>query len=103
LKSAGEAAADDAKQQRLLALQMKTTTNATKKQIAETEAFIGRLSEQTGIMDDDLRPAFATLLRGTGKVTKAQKLLKIALDGSAASGKPLSAITRHCQSLTTVN
>jgi hypothetical protein len=94
LKSAGEAAAEDAKQQRLLALQMKTTTNATKKQVAETESFIGRLSEQTGIMDDDLRPAFATLLRGTGKVAKAQKLLKIALDGSAASGKPLSAITQ---------
>jgi hypothetical protein len=73
---------------------MKTTTHATKKQVAETEAFIGRLSEQTGIMDDDLRPAFATLLRGTGKVTQAQKLLKVALDGSAASGKPLSAVTQ---------
>jgi len=93
LASAGRAAAADAKSQRLLALQMKTTTNATTKQIAANEEFIGGLSNQVGIVDDELRPAFAKLLRGTGKVEKAQKLLKIALDGSAASGKPLSTVS----------
>jgi hypothetical protein len=51
------------------------------------------LSNQVGIVDDELRPAFAKLLRGTGRVGKAQKLLKIALDGAAASGKPLSSIS----------
>ena len=93
LQRAGEAAAADAKSQRLLALQMKTTTKASDKQIASNEKFIGKLSEQVGIMDDELRPAFAKLLRGTGKVDKAQKLLKIALDGSAASGKPVATIS----------
>jgi len=93
LKRAGEAAAQDAKSQRLLALQMKTTTKATAKQVAQTEDFIGSLSNQVGIVDDELRPAFAKLLRGTGKVATAQKLLKIALDGSAASGKPVATIS----------
>jgi hypothetical protein len=90
LKRAGEAAANDARSQRLLALQLKTTTKASDKQIASNEKFIDTLSNQVGIVDDELRPAFAKLLRGTGKVGKSQKLLKIALDGSAASGKPLS-------------
>lgn len=93
LASAGRAAAADAKSQRLLALQMKTTTKATEKQVAQTEAFISSLSNQVGIMDDELRPSFAKLLRGVGKVEKAQQLLKIALDGSAASGKPLSTVS----------
>jgi hypothetical protein len=93
LASAGRAASEDAKSQRLLALQMKTTTNATAEQVSQTEDFIGKLSNQVGIMDDELRPAFAKLLRGTGKVSVAQKLLKIALDGSTASGKPLSTVS----------
>ena len=93
LASAGRAAAADAKSQRLLALQMKTTTHATAKQVAGTEKYIGALSNQVGIVDDELRPAFAKLLRGTGKVAKAQKLLMIALDGAAASGKPLATIS----------
>ena len=93
LQRAGEAAAADARSQRLLALQMKTTTKATDKQIASNETFIQRLSEQVGIVDDELRPAFAKLLRGTGKVEKAQKLLKIALDGAAASGKSVSTVS----------
>lgn len=93
LVRAGKAAAADQKSQRLLALQMRTTTHATDKQIASNEKFIGSLSNQVGIVDDELRPAFAKLLRGTGSVSKAQKLLKVALDGSAASGKPLSTVT----------
>jgi len=93
LKRAGEAAANDARSQRLLALQMRTTTKATDKQVKSNEAFIQRLSEQVGIVDDELRPAFAKLLRGTGSVSKAQKLLKIALDGAAASGKSVSTVS----------
>ena len=93
LAGAGRAAAADAKSQRLLALQMRTTTKASDEQIASNEKFIGTLSNQVGVVDDELRPAFAKLLRGTGKVGKAQKLLKIALDGSAASGKPLSTVS----------
>jgi hypothetical protein len=48
----------------------------------------------TGIVDDELRPAFANLVRGTGSVEKAQKLMTVALDGAAASGKPLNNVVQ---------
>jgi hypothetical protein len=94
ITSSVKAAAEDAKSQRLLARQLVTTTKASKKQVAGVEKFIDKTSMSVGIVDDELRPAFANLVRGTGSVSKAQKLLTIALDGSAASGKPLSAVTQ---------
>jgi hypothetical protein len=46
-----------------------------------------------GIVDDDLRPAQARLARATGSVSKAQKLLKLSLDASVVSGKPLATVS----------
>jgi hypothetical protein len=92
LKESTMAAAADVKSQKLLALQLKTTTNATAKQVAQTEDFIGKLSLASGIMDDNLRPALANAVRGTGSLEKGQKLLAIALDGAAASGKPVETV-----------
>jgi hypothetical protein len=46
-----------------------------------------------GIVDDELRPAQARLARATGSVSKAQKLLKLSLDASVVSGKPLSTVS----------
>jgi len=89
-----KAAAQDAKSQRLLARQLVNTTGASKKQVASVEKFIDKTSVATGVVDDELRPAFANLVRGTGSVTKAQKLLNVALDGSAASGKPLNTVVQ---------
>lgn len=88
-----KAATDDLKAQKLLAGQMAKNAKATKAQIKDTEEFISKLSMQTGIMDDDLRPAMAKLVRGTGSVKKAQDLLTLALDASAASGKPLATVS----------
>jgi hypothetical protein len=48
--------------------------------------FIADLEKQFGVLDDQLRPAFQRLLTTTGSVTKAQSLLRTALDLSAASG-----------------
>jgi len=48
--------------------------------------FIADLEKQFGVLDDELRPAFQRLLTTTGSVTKAQSLLRTALDLSAASG-----------------
>jgi hypothetical protein len=48
--------------------------------------FIADLEKQFGVLDDQLRPAFQRLLTTTGDVTKAQSLLRTALDLSAASG-----------------
>jgi hypothetical protein len=92
LKEATKAAADDAREQRILAQQLKTTLGATKDQIAGTEEYITKLSMQTGILDGDLRPALANAVRGTGNLGDAQKLLEIALDGAAASGKSVDTV-----------
>ena len=90
---AADAAAEDAKSQALLANSMKNAAGATKGQIASTEDWIDAQSRATGVADDELRPALATLVRTTGDVTKSQGLLKKAMDISAATGKPLSSVT----------
>lgn len=92
LTNATKAAAEDLKQQKLLAGQLKRTTGATKAQVKGAESFIDTLSNQTGILDDDLRPALANAVRGSGSLEKGQKLLQIALDGSVASGRPLDTV-----------
>jgi hypothetical protein len=89
-----KAAAEDARSQRILAKQLVNTTKASAGQIKSVEKFISKTSVATGIVDDELRPAFANLVRGTGSVEKAQKLMTVALDGAAASGKPLNTVVR---------
>lgn len=92
ITNATKAAAEDLKQQKLLAGQLKRTTQATDAQIKGAERFVQTLSEQTGILDDDLRPALSNAVRGSGSLARGQKLLQIALDGSVASGKPLDTV-----------
>jgi hypothetical protein len=92
LKESTMAAAADIKSQKLLALQLRTTTKATDAQIASTEDFVSKLSMATGVMDDNLRPSLANAVRGTGSLAKGQKLLAIAMDGATASGKPVDAV-----------
>jgi hypothetical protein len=48
--------------------------------------FIADLEKQFGVLDDQLRPAYQRLLTTTGDLAKSQKLLRTALDLSAASG-----------------
>ena len=58
----------------------------------EVTSFITKLAESTGVMKDTLFPAFETLIRYTGDVTKAQDLLKLSLDVSAGTGKDTAAV-----------
>ena len=85
-------AAADEKAQRLLGLTIENTTAATAAQIKGVEKYISTTSIAIGITDDELRPAFARLVRSTSDVEKAQKLLNLALDISSATGKPLEAV-----------
>lgn len=85
-------AAADEKAQKQLALSIRSSTKATDKQIAGIESWIDATQRATGVADDELRPAFARIVRSTGNLSKAQKILKLALDVSAASGKPLAAV-----------
>ena len=60
---------------------------------ASVESMIDKIQLATGVMDDELRPAFQTLVTSTGSAVKAQELLKLALDVSAGSGKDLASVS----------
>jgi hypothetical protein len=88
-----KAAIEDEKAQTQLALALENATGATKAQIAETEKQILKMSLASGVADDDLRPSLARLARATGDTEQAQKLLAMAMDISAATGKPLETVS----------
>ena len=87
LLDAAKAASDDAKSTKLLNTQIVRSTGATKSQIIQSDKFVETLSLQTGIFDDDLRPAYAKFANVTHNVKDAQKLLKTTVDAVAGSGK----------------
>jgi hypothetical protein len=84
---------EDDKAAQLLATSLRNTTGATDSQIASVEKFITQTSIAAAVADDELRPAFDKLVRGTGDVTKAQDLMNLALDISAGTGKDLGAVS----------
>jgi hypothetical protein len=90
-KASVKAFAADEKAARSLSLALANTGNAFRG--IEVEKFIGDLQRATGVLDDNLRPAFRTLLTATGDVTKSQQGLKLALDISAGTGKDLGAVS----------
>jgi hypothetical protein len=57
------------------------------------ELYIANLQKSTGVLDDELRPAFQRLLTVTGSITKSQDALNTALNVSAATGKSLSEVS----------
>jgi len=85
-------AEDDAAAQKL-ATTLRNTTKATDAQVASVEDFITQTSKAAAVADDDLRPALASLVRGTKDVNQAQNLLNLALDISAGTGKDLGAVS----------
>jgi len=89
-----KAAAEDAQSAALLEQALKQTAKATDAQVSSAEDFISKLSMSAGVVDDQLRPALATLSRATGSVTQSQDLLAVALDASAATGKPVEEIAK---------
>ena len=91
--SAVKAAAEDEAAQLKLGETIRSTTKATDEQIKGVEKYITKTSIAAGITDDELRPAFSRLVRSTNDVEDAQKLLNLALDLSAATGKPLEAVS----------
>jgi hypothetical protein len=90
-KRAVKAAAADEKAQKQLALALKNV--GLERDAASTETYIQKLQSEFGILDDKLRPAYQTLAVATRDSSKAQQLLNLALDISAATGKDLSGVT----------
>ena len=90
-KQAAKAFAADEKAARSLSLALANTGNAFA--AIEVEKFIADLQRTTGVLDDQLRPAFRTLLTATGDVKKSQDGLALALDIAAGTGKDLGAVS----------
>ena len=83
-KASVKAASADIKAQRLLANTLKNVGLAYA--AVDAEGFISKMQSQTGVLDDQLRPAFAQLASVTGSVAKTEKLLGLAFDVSSGSG-----------------
>jgi hypothetical protein len=88
-----KAAAQDQAAQELLAKTIEATTSATAAQVKGVEAYITKTSIAIGVTDNELRPSFSRLVKSTSDVEQAQRLLNLALDLSAATGKPLETVT----------
>jgi hypothetical protein len=93
LGKAVKAAAEDQKAQEQLELAVRNNTTANTEQIEAMEKTIGRMEMQKAVADDELRPALGNLVRATGDVAKAQDLLNLSLDISAATGRDLQSVT----------
>lgn len=59
----------------------------------EVSGFIDMLQAETGVVDDELRPAFERLVRSTKDVGEAEKLTSLAVDIAAAKKKDLAAVS----------
>ena len=91
VSSIKNALADEAAQRKLEET-LRATTTANESQIKSVGDWIDKTSIAIGVTDDELRPAFARLVRSTNDVEQAQTLVNLALDISAATGKPLEAV-----------
>jgi hypothetical protein len=90
-KNAVNAFMADEKAAKALELQLKNTGFAFS--APAVEYYIGNLQKATGVLDDELRPAFQQLLTVTGSVTQSQDALSTALNISAATGKSLAEVS----------
>jgi len=90
-KASVKAAAADEKAQKQLALALKNV--GLGRDAAAAEDFIQKLQSEFGVVDDKLRPAYQQLAVATQNTAQSQKLLQIALDISASTGRDLASVT----------
>ena len=90
-KASVKAAAQDQKAQQQLAIALKNV--GLGRDAASAESYIQRLQSEFGVVDDLLRPAYQQLAVATRDTAQTQRLLGIALDLSASTGKDLSSVT----------
>jgi hypothetical protein len=90
-KKAVQAFAEDEKAAKALEIQLRNTGFAFA--APAVEDYIANLQRTTGVLDDQLRPAFQQLLTVTGSVSKSQEALNTALNISAATGKSVTEVS----------
>ena len=93
LVGATKAAMEDEAEQAQLALTLENVTGATDAQVKASEDMIAQMSRASGVADSELRPALASLVRGTKDISTATDALALAQDISAGSGKSLSEVS----------
>jgi len=93
LFDATKSAMEDEAAQVQLALALQNVTGASDAQIASSEKFITQMSLASGVADDELRPALASLVRGTKDVATAQSALTLAQDIATGSNKSLAEVS----------
>ena len=93
LVGATKAAMEDQAEQVQLALALENVTGATDAQVKASEDMISKMSLASGVADSELRPALASLVRGTKDIEEANKALALAQDISAGSGKDLATVS----------
>lgn len=91
--SSVKAAIEDQAAQASLARQIKQSTGATDDQVKSVEKYISGLGRSAAISDDEARPAMQKLIVATKDVSEATKLMNLATDVAAATGKPLVDVT----------
>jgi hypothetical protein len=89
-----KAAAMDAKSTELLNKQMANSWKATQKTKDEMGLYVDQVSNMTGILDDNLRPALASIVRVTKGPTKAMKAFNQVLGISAGTGKDVNTVAK---------
>ena len=90
--SAVKAATDDAAAQVVLRKAIEGATGSRDIDMRSIEDWISRVQNASGVLDDELRPALATLVGATKNVGEAQKLMAIAMDTARAKGVPLETV-----------
>lgn len=90
-KKAVDAFSKDQAAAKALEQQLKNTGYAFS--APDIEYYIANLQKMTGVLDDQLRPAFQTLLTASGSLIKSQKALALALDISAGTGKSVEEVS----------
>ena len=96
-RSSVKAFAEDNKAATSLGQTLKNLNLAYGSNIGTVNGYISRLEEQTGVLDDELRPAMDRLLRATSSVSKSQELLNLALDIAAGTGKTVTQVSQSLQ------
>lgn len=96
-KASVKAFVEDDNAARSLGITLKNLGLETGNTSAYVNEMISNLEKQTGVLDDQLRPAMDRLLRATSSVSKATTLLGLALDISAGTGKDLTTVSQGLQ------
>jgi hypothetical protein len=93
-KESTKAAIEDQKSKVLLTKALQDNLKVSDQQVDSIEQYISKTQIAVGVTDDKLRPAFAKLAIATKNTDEATRLMNIALDVAAGTGKNLDVVVQ---------